>query len=124
MSLHVKVIEYYTINFQNKNSATARYTAGRARDMHLGNLGACCMLRACCMLAACLLRACCGLAAWLVCNSLYLMHYLNVPPKFGSTRGSPLYAYGSSPSSCYLPNMVEPSCCLVSASTNQSEDTD
>ena len=55
-----------------KNSATAGYTAGLARDMHLGNLGACCVLAAylvsaCCVLAACLLRrACCVLDACLL----------------------------------------------------------
>ena len=99
---------------------------------------ACCkfaasLLRACCVFAACLLRACCVITAcllhaWcvLVC-ALYLLcvcllHYLNFPPKLGSTRGPPLplYAYGSSPSSCLFPNLVEPSCFLVSASTNQS----
>ena len=47
------------------------------------------------------------------------MYYLNFPPKFGSTRVSPLYAYGSSPSSCLLPNMVEPSCSPLSALTNK-----
>ena len=92
-------------------------------------LHACCvlaarLLRACCVLACCVLAACL-LHAWcvLVCASclLYvcLINYLNFTPKLGSTRGSPLYAYGSSPSSCLLPNMVEPSCCLSSATTNQ-----
>ena len=79
-------------------------------------LGACCvltacLLSACCMLAACLLRACCVLAAflvraWLLVACVWyllvvcLIHYLNFPQNFGSTRGSPLYAYRSSPCSC------------------------
>ena len=44
-----------------KNSATAGYTAGLARDMHLGNLRAC--MLCVCLPAACLVHACCLLAA-------------------------------------------------------------
>ena len=67
-----------------------------------------------CLFGVCQMRAWCVL----VCAS-YLL-YVCFPPKLGSTRGPPLYAYGSSPSSCLLPKLVEPSCCLVTASTNQS----
>ena len=87
---------------------------------------AACLLRAFCVPSACLLRSCCVLAACLhMCLLLHnvyllcLLHYLNFPPKFGSTWGSPLYAYGSSSSSYLLQNMVEASCCLVSALTNR-----
>ena len=85
-----------------------------------------CLLRACFVHSAYLLRACCVLAACLhMCLLLHnvyllcLLHYLNFPPKFGSTGGSPLYAYKSSSSSYLLQNMVEASCCLVSALTNR-----
>ena len=61
-----------------------------------------CLLRACYVLAVCFLSACCVLGVYLLVFNvciMFLMHYLNFPPKFGSTIVSPLYAYGSSPSS-------------------------